>query len=190
MTDVPREAEAKGTNFTGLLRALEALRGKAVREQVVRATRGPCGEALRSGDVVPVGWYPASWYVELHRATHEITHGGAPLARELGAHTVSQDFTTIHRMLVRVLGPRTVASHSHRIFQLYWRGGSIALTESREDLVVARFTGWRGFQPVLWEDLAGSVEALLTLVGARSVRSRVGAVSTDHADADIETRFR
>lgn len=185
-----REAEAKGTNFVGALRSVEALRGPSARQAAIAAARGAAGEALRSNQIVPVGWYPVSWYVELHRAIDQATGGGVALAREIGAVTTTQDFTGIHRALIRLLSPRTVARHTHRLLQMYWRGGTVEVAEPRQDVISLRFAGWQGFEPAVWEDLAGSFEAVLAVVGASATRARVVGASAARADADIEVRFR
>lgn len=185
----PDEAQGKGTNFNGALRSLERTRGKAVREQVEAALRGPVGEAVRSGQLLAVGWYPVSWYLELQRTMQEVTGEGPSLTRELAAVATADDFTALHKLVIRALSAETVAKHAHRLLTLYWRGGTIVIANASKDMVLARFSGWNGFGAILWEDMAGSISAILSLVGARPPRVRIVAASRDGRDADIEARF-
>jgi len=183
------EAEGKGTNFVGTLRSLEQLRGRAVHDEVVAALEGPFGEALRHGQVLPVGWYPAPWFVQLQRTIQHVTGEGLPLTRELARASCERDFTGLHRVLVRLLSPQTVAGQTHRIMQLYWRGGDVAVVESTSDRVLLRFDGWKGFDLVVWEDLAASMEAIIRIVGASSVRAWVTSTKAQSGGAEIEARF-
>lgn len=186
---LPREAETKGTNLLGSLRSLREERGAAMHDSAVAAAQGAFGEALRSGHLLPVGWYPVSWYVELHRAIESAAGGGVTLVRRLATVTTERDFSGLHRLVVRVLSPQTAARHTHRMLQLYWRGGSVEVVEDREGLVRLRLRGWIGFTPSVWEDLAGSIESVLGVVGARAPRARVASMSPDRSDAEIEARF-
>ena len=180
------EAETKGTNFLGTLRSLRDLRGKEVHDAVVAALQGPVGDAIRDGHLVPVGWYPVSWYVELQDTIQRVTGAGVAITRALATATTLHDFTVLHRLVVRMLS--TVLRHTHRLLQLYWRGGTIELVEQRMGVVVFRLRGWRGFEPVVWEDVAASMEALFSVVGGKGARMRVLTVSADRRDADIEAR--
>lgn len=183
------EAEGKGTNFVGTLRSLRELRGLAVHDKVIAETPGPGGEALRLGKIVPVGWYPVSWYLALHDTIQRVTGDGVSITRQLAAITTKNDFTGLHRLVVKMLSPATAARHTHRLLQLYWRGGTAEVIESRDDRVRVRFKGWRGFDVAVWEDLAGSIDAILIVVGAPAPRARVVAMAADRSEAEIEARF-
>src|SRR5262245_60952272 len=58
---VVTERKLKGINFRGLTAALERRPGVDV-SRVLAAVAGPAGEALRAGEIVAGGWYPASYY--------------------------------------------------------------------------------------------------------------------------------
>lgn len=183
------EAEGKGTNFTGMLQSLRELEGEAVYRAVLEAIPGPAGEAMRTGQVVPVGWYPVSWYAALHVGLEAATYGGEGLVRKLGHHSIHRDFTGLHRLLVRMISPRTAARNAHRLLQHYWRGGTIAVVSDLEDRAVGRFSGWEGFNAAIWGDMAAGIEALLGVVGSKAPRVRVIAMKSDGSEADLEARF-
>jgi hypothetical protein len=65
----------------------------------------------------------------------------------------------------------------------------VAVADEKKGMVLARFTGWRGFELVVWEDLASSIEAVLAVVGAANPRARVVSLGPDRSAADIEARF-
>jgi hypothetical protein len=186
---IAKEAEGKGNCFTSTLRTLEQIRTKATADAVIAKVEGPCGEALRQGRLLVIGWYPVSWYLKMQQAIHAVTGEGISITRELARATTEYDFTVLHRLVVKLLSPKTVASHSHRLLQLYWRGGAVMVADSREHLVVIRFSHWQGFDTIMWEDLSAAVEALLCIVGAANARARVMTTTIDQTGADIEARF-
>jgi hypothetical protein len=162
---------AKGSNFASLLGALERKRGKAARELVCEQLSGPFGDALRYGQVVAVGWYPVEWYAALHAAIDRALHGGPELARELGRLATRADFTTLHRALASMLKVETAFAQAPRLMGLYWKGGKIDCPLIGPGRGKLRFVSWSGFTRLIWEDLAGSVEAIIALCGAQRVIS-------------------
>lgn len=182
------DSQAKGTNFSGTLQSLKEIRGQNAVDVAVDNLRGPLRDQVRLRQLVPVGWYSAADFGELLRAIDATTGGGVQLIRDLARATTERDFTGLHRMVVRLLSPSTVAQHSHRLLQLYFRGGSIDV-DSKPHVVTIRFRGWHGFTPLLWEDLAASSEAILHVVGAKNSRGKVASLSMSNADAALELRY-
>jgi hypothetical protein len=172
-----------------MLQSLRELEGDVVHRAVLTAIPGPGGEALRSGQVVPVGWYPVSWYAALHVGLESVTHGGEAMVRKLAHHSIERDFTGLHRLLVRMISPHTAAKNAHRLLQHYWRGGTIAVIADLQDRAVVRYTGWRGFNATIWGDMGFGIEAMLRVVGSKAPRVRVISASASGCDADLEARF-
>ena len=183
---------AKGSNFTGLLKALEALHGADARERVFAELPEHVAEPLRFGQVVVVGWYPVTWYAELHAAVDRCFHEGAGLARKMSHYATSADIGSIHRFIASMLSVETVFGQTHRLMGLYWKGGRIERLEIAPGRARVRFEGWPGFTPLIWEDLMGGMEAVLETCGAQNGRIRAASgrtVSADTETLEIDVRW-
>src|SRR5262245_57643997 len=97
------EIVAKGSSFLGVLKALEALRGTEARERVLGALQGEISEPLRYGQVLAMGWYPVTWYAELHAAIDRCLGEGPALARKLSHHATLADINSIYRFVAAML---------------------------------------------------------------------------------------
>jgi len=172
MSDAAPEICAKGSNFIGLLRALDALKGLEARDRVFAAMPESAASPIRLGQVVMMGWYPVAWYSELHAAVHACFHEGPTLARKLSHHATTADISSIHRFIASMLSVQTVFGQTHRLMALYWKGGTIERLEITDGKARLRFHGWPGFSALIWEDLMGGIEAVLDSCGARNGRVR------------------
>src|SRR5262245_35297698 len=125
MSGATSEISAKGSNFVGLLKALEGLHGAEACERVFAELPEEIASPLRFGQVVVVGWYPVTWYAELHAAVDRCFHEGPSLARKLSHQAVRSDIGTLHRFIASLLSVETAFGQTHRLMRLYWRGGNI-----------------------------------------------------------------
>lgn len=188
MAEPQRQILAKGANFIGLLRGVESAR-PGVRAEIRRELSGELASAIDYGQIVAVGWYPAEWYSELHAAIGRAMGGGPDLARRLGREAALADFKTMHRLVLSMLTAETVFGQAHRIMGLYWKGGKIQLLAVGPQHGALRFSGWTGFSRLVWEDLIGSVEAIVSLRAGYAVTCRPLG-SLDNASAmDLEVRW-
>jgi hypothetical protein len=176
MSGIAPEITAKGSNFIGLLRALDALRGVEARERVLDAMPESMSSPIRLGQVVVMGWYPVAWYAELHAAVHRCFGEGPALARKLSHHATTADIGSIHRFIASMLSVQTVFGQTHRLMALYWKGGKIERLEITNGRARVRFMGWPGFTALIWEDLMGGMEAVLDNCGAKNGRCRAANV--------------
>ena len=192
----PPAASAKGSNFVGLLRAIEKRHRAAAVQPVLEAVEGDAGSALRQGQVLSMGWYPVAWYADLHAAVDRTFGGGANGARSLGYEATSSDFGSVHRLVASMPGQRqpdlsieTIFGQTHRLMGLYWKGGSIERMELRTGFARLRFGNWHGFTRLVWEDLMGSIEAVLNLAGGKNTRCRALGPLDDQHTVDFEARW-
>jgi hypothetical protein len=172
MSDAAPEICCKGSNFIGLLRALDALKGLDARDRVLAAMPESASSPIRLGQVVMMGWYPVAWYAELHAAVHACFHEGPTMARKLSHHATTTDISSIHRFIASMLSVQTVFGQTHRLMGLYWKGGTIERLEITDGKARLRFHGWPGFSALIWEDLMGGIEAVLDSCGAKNGRVR------------------
>jgi hypothetical protein len=179
---------AKGSNFLGLLRCMDA-RDPTARLRVLQALPPERARALGDGDIVTMGWYPIVWYAELHDAIDKVLGGGPSLARELGHDTCVYDFNSIHRVIAAMFSVETVFGQAHRLMGLYFKGGTIERLDVQPGRGRIRFIGWYGFSRLIWEDLLGAMQGILELCGASNVRCRPqGALHSAHT-VDFELRW-
>lgn len=192
MSGATSEICAKGSNFVGLLKALETLHGAEARERVLDAMPEQIASPLRFGQVVVMGWYPVEWYAALHAAVDTCFHEGPTLARKLSHQATRADIGSIHRFIASMLSVETVFGQTHRLMGLYWKGGQIERLEIAPGRARVRFENWPGFTALIWEDLMGGMEAVLETCGANNGRCRAGggrAPTDDMHTLDIEVRW-
>jgi hypothetical protein len=172
MSEAAAEICAKGSNFIGLLKALDAIHGLEARERVLAMLPDTVASPIRFGQIVVMGWYPVAWYAELHAAVDRCFNEGPGLARRLSHHATQSDIGSIHRFIASMLSVETVFGQTHRLMALYWKGGKIERLEISHGRAKVRFVGWPGFTPLIWEDLMGGMEAVLETCGAKNGRCR------------------
>ncbi len=183
-------ASAKGSNFLGLLKAVARAHGADASSRVLASASGELADALKQGQILAVGWYPVSWYAELHAAIDR-TLGGGPLgARALGFEATMADFGSMHRLLASVLSVETVFGQTPRLMGLYWKGGSVERKNLMQGYARLRFVNWSGFSRLVWEDIMGSCEGILSFCGAKHVRSHAAGMLDDRQqNVEIELRW-
>lgn len=190
MSDAHTEILAKGSNFIGLLKAIDTLHGAAARERVLELLPQELSTSLRLGTILVVGWYPVEWYAQLHAAIDRCLEGGPSMARQLSRTAVGADITSIHRFIIGMLSVETVFGQAHRVMGLYWKGGTIERLELARGRSRMRFTGWKGFTPLIWHDLMGGMEAVLDACGAKNGRCRTLDGGPDEGTETLEVEFR
>jgi hypothetical protein len=183
-------ASAKGSNFVGLLKAVEAQHGQDAIQRVIGRLPQELATAIGQGHVLAVGWYPVTWYAELHAAINRAFHGGPTGARTLGHQATIADFSGVHRLLASMLSVETVFGQTPRLMGLYWKGGTVERKELTQGQARLRFANWPGFSRLVWEDIMGSTEGILSFCGARGIRCRpVGAMDDQQQTVEFELRW-
>ena len=182
-------ALAKGANFTGILRALEKRLGSEAHARVMAQLPADVAGALNHGQILTVGWYPVTWYAELHAAIDRALGRGTTLARALGHDATLLDFSTVHRLLAAMLSAETVFGQTHRIMSLYWKGGTVERLALSRGHARVRFENWFGFSALVWEDIIGSTAGILTFCGARNIRCRPNVALDDAHTLELDVRW-
>ena len=181
---------AKGSNFIGVMNALETEFGEEASHNVLERLPHEVASALRDHSMLVTTWYPVAWYAHLHAAIDATLAGGAAVARRLGHDATAADFNGMHRLVGALLTVHSVFAQSHRLMGLYWRGGTIERLDLTASSVRLHFQHWPGFTELMWEDIMGSLEALLELCRARYVGcTRIGPPSSSHDSIVIEARW-
>jgi hypothetical protein len=181
---------AKGSNFIGVMNALETQFGEEASRKVLERLPQELASALRDNNVLVTKWYPVAWYAQLHAAVDATLDGGRNMARQIGHDATVADFNGMHRLVGALLTVHSVFAQSHRLMGLYWRGGTIERLDLTASSVQLRFQHWPGFTELMWEDIMGSLEALLELCRARYVQcARIGPTGASQDSIVIEARW-
>lgn len=162
-------ARAKGTNFVGLLDALERQRGKDAVERAIAALDGEARDAIANGAVITSGWYPVRWYGQLHRAIQASTGGGLDLSRELARLGVRRDLSGIYRFFLMVLTPANIIRRAPRVFSTYFDTGRMTVPEAEAGRARAVFEGCEDFDASVWADLEGGCTGAIEACGGQDV---------------------
>lgn len=167
------EVKLKGVNFRGTLGALERLAGKDTVARTLAATGGPAGEALRVGEVVAGGWYPASWYAALLEAIETTTGKGPEFIRECSREAIRADFATIFKVISLFISPERALDNATRVMARYYDGGKLSVQEAREGFIRFRFDEYVGLDHRMWEDIAGGMEGVLISMRVLEPRAQI-----------------
>lgn len=155
----------KGQGLVAFERTLLQLKGPEAMEPVLAGASPEAAHAVRSREILPVGWYPMEWFASLHESAR-VAYGPA-ISREIGRAATRHDVTTLYRFILRFLSPETLIDQSSRILSLVIDGGAVALEERRRGFARLRYSGCAGSSRGAWEDFIGSNEVLLELCGAQ-----------------------
>lgn len=182
-------AMAKGSNFIGLLNTVERMHDVQARLHVLSQLPPHIQSALKHGQVLAIGWYPVEWYAELHAAIDLVTGGGPEFARTLGSAATLADFGGMHRLVASMLSTETVFGQAHRLMSLYWRGGTVERVSVTKGRAQLKFDNWAGFSRLVWEDVLGSVEGILTFCGAKDIHARSTPLRQNITAVQLELRW-
>jgi hypothetical protein len=152
---------------------------------------GELGESMRNHSLIQGGWYPLTWYCDLHRVAQQITGAGPELARRVGRVSSIEDLTGgLYRVLLRAMSPQFLLKAGSRIFSKYYETGTMIVDESGSGYARARFTHCKGFDHNIWEDVFGGCEGALIACRATNIRINVLSGGGDQdEDALAECRW-
>ena len=162
--------ELKGQGFRGLLEMLRKQHGEETLQRVTALlTNGDFRELVRGQGLMATGWYPLSWYAQLHEAIAQVQPG---TARTLGKAAAREDVNTVFRFVLSLASPARLASLGSRIFATFLRGAVVSVQPQGEKLVVITFANCAGASEDVWLDFEGSIEAFVELSGAKGCQVR------------------
>jgi hypothetical protein len=159
--------ELKGQGFRGLLDMFRKRFGSAEMAALGAALPGDLGQLVRSDGLVSAGWYPLSWYAEIHTAIEALRPG---TARELGKAAAHEDVNTVFKFVLSLASPRRLASLGGRIFATFLRGAVVKVEPVDTHKVHITFDGCDGANRGVWADIEGSIEAFVELSGAKGCK--------------------
>lgn len=175
-------SKVKGVAFRSVLAALEELRGKAVVDRALASLSADDRSSIEFR-VVNTGWYPIELYCTLLQAIATSSGEGESLVRSIGATALRRDVTGVYKVMFRVFSPESVLAISGKLFGFYYDTGSLSITERRHGYARSEYQRCKGFSRLMWIELLGSSEEMLTIAGAKNPRGRIvrGADDPDGA---------
>jgi len=173
------------------LRAIDAcyleLRGAKPHTRAHEGMATELRDAHANNLILAATWYPLAWYRDAFRAYREATNDGPDLARQLGYQSIKRDMRgTYKQWFARMLSPQIMLSLASKLFNTYYDTGTFEVVQAQRGYAHARFSGCRGWDSNLWQDIQGSSVSLLEIAGGREVRLRV---TSGGQPADSEAEF-
>jgi hypothetical protein len=160
----------KGQSFIGFLATLRELRGEEPHRAVMSRLPGEVANALKSGEIVPMGWYPVEWYAALHAAARAVE--GEGVSRYIGREAARKDVNTIYRFVLKFLSPETLLKQSAKVFSLFCDGGKCDVTSTQKGSARIRYSECPGACRGMWDVVLGGTEVIVELCGGKNVSSR------------------
>jgi hypothetical protein len=176
-------------NFRGVMKQLERRGGKALLERVLARVPGDVGTALRTGEVVTGGWYPAAWYDALLSAVEAEYPTDRTAIRTLTREAVTDDFKTIFKIISLVVSPNAALRNGVKVMARYWEGGRVDLLEAHEGYVRFVFDDYYGFTPRMWDDVLGGIEAVVDMMGVVRAPIETRGATPDGRRLEVIIRY-
>ena len=167
------------------MQAIEVVDGWGVRDEVVAGLSGDFREALTTSSLLSSGWYPVEWHRTLLGVV--VARGGVLGLREV-IHAASRaNVGAVHRLLVRAFTPDLLIKQASRVFSsLFEATFLVEIPQPRQARV--QWRGCKGFDKTCWLAQIESMDALVTMSGARITRRVVvsgGGPSCDSMAVDF-----
>lgn len=185
-SDLAREEDeprVRGVPILSLLGAVRTLAGYDAVNRMMGVLPVGLRDAVGHRQLVSKEWYPLGWYRALHAAAQKATGRGRELAKLIGRETTRADFSGVNRVFLLVMSPQALIAKAPKVFEQYFTEGTIVTPEVRAGFTRLEWRGCAGFDRNVWDDMVGSVEALIELAGGRDVRVEVLSGGED-GDAD------
>jgi hypothetical protein len=179
------EPRTRGVPILSFLGALRTLAGYDAVNRMMGLLPPELRDAIGHRKLVSKEWYPLSWYRVMHAAAQEATGRGRGFAKLIGRETTRADFSGVNRVFLLVMSPQALIAKAPRVYEQYYTRGSVTTPTCRAGEALLLWRGCAGFDQNMWDDMLGSVEALLELAGGRDMRVEVLAGGGDK-DEDMD----
>jgi hypothetical protein len=163
----------KGVAIRSTLQAVANLYGEASLARV----KGALPEAVRAQiepRVLPVAWYPIEVSAAIHEAIRDaLGDGNWEISHTIGIEAARIDFTGIYRVFLRSMQYDTMWDRAQRAWTNYNSQGETRWVDREPGHAVAVVAGVSGFNLGIWEAVAGRLEGLLQMSGAKGATVEV-----------------
>lgn len=168
----------KGVALRTTLAAIELELGKSALDRVMRAVPPDTRETLAPG-VLAASSYDIRHQAALHEAVREVLGEGTFLAnRRVGARAAKIDFGGVYRVFVVAASYERLLRSADRAFRQYNSQGAVVWNRIERGSADGEVCGVDGWTEAMWHALAGRLETLLVLGGAKHASVRVEAAAS------------
>jgi hypothetical protein len=172
--------KVKGIGLKHTVVALERIHGKAGLEIVKAAMPARFHETIAT--LKPLEWYPVEIAAHLHLAIRETLGGGLwTESQRISMVAAKLDITGPYRMMMRAVQYDTVWDRMERIWPQYYDAGEAKWVDRGRGHATAEFRGVAGFNEGMWGAIAGRIEMLLEMTGARGAAITLKDMSSTRA---------
>lgn len=178
--------QVRGLAIRTTLQALEAEFGADASRRVMAALPPAVREAF-SPVVLAASQYPVTHQAALHEAVRTVL-GGTGANHRIGAAAARIDFGGVYRVFVLASSYESLLRGSDRAFRRYNSQGYVAWDHIGHGEARGRVGGVEGYVEGMWHAIAGRLEALLVLGGAK--HAHVAIESWSPTDATFAARWR
>jgi hypothetical protein len=174
--------QVKGTSIRNIFTGVEAAFGASAVERV-RAALPPSIRGQIEPMVLAGNNYPVEISAALHDVIRSVLGGGSLVAnRRVGAEAARVDFGGIYRVFIRVADYETLLRGLSRAWRQYNSQGEVRWSHIGSGEARGEVVGVDGFTEPMWHSIAGRLETILVLGGARKATVAVGAWSSRDAE--------
>ena len=161
-----RVTEVRGPNVIQIRKAVVRHSGEEAWKELLSQVSGPCREQFEK----PLGlydWVEEGHFTELSKAY--IRWSGRHDASKAGQAAAQEEFTTLHRWMLKMMNPGFFLASIPKFFAHYNRGGSVVVDESGPGH--AQISVWvDGFFPEWFSPgLTSWTQRAMELTGAKGV---------------------
>jgi hypothetical protein len=170
----------KGLGLKNTLVALEKIHGKEALERVREAMPARLRDTV--AQVLPLEWYPVELTAAVHVAIRDTLGGGSwGESQRISREAAMVEVTGVYRIILRAVQYDTVWDRMERMWPQYYDAGEARWIDRGRGHATAEFRGVAGFNEGMWGSIAGRIEILLEMTGARAPAVSVKQPSSTHA---------
>ena len=170
----------KGTSVRNILLAVEGAFGAHAVERVRAALTDEVRGHVDRG-VLASRMYPVGVSAELHTAIQRELGGGSIMAnRRVGMEAAQIDFGGVYRVFLRMKDFRSLLEGLDRAWRQYNSRGHVRWTNIGDGTASGEIEGVDGFNEGMWHSIAGRLETILLLAGAKKASVQVNDCSPQY----------
>jgi hypothetical protein len=170
----------KGVALKNTVAALEKLHGKAALERVKEAMAPRLRPQL--AQVIALDWYPVELGAALHVAIRDVLGKGSWVESQRIANEAARlDLSGVYRVMLRAVQYDTVWDRMERMWPTFYDAGEAKWVDRGRGHATAQFIGVAGFNEGMWRSVAGRIEIMLEMTGARGQSVTLQSAASTHA---------
>lgn len=174
----------KGTALRSVVGAIERVAGPEGFARV-RAVLPPEVRAEIDRGLLATRGYPASFCAALHEGVRDALGGGTWIMNhKIGVEAARIDYGGVYRAILWTFDVDGLLERLVRSWRQYNSAGSVTI-EKGSHRASACVEGVAGFNLGMWTSIAGRIEGLLTMSGAKGVVARVASSNETSCRIDI-----